>query len=104
MSTTCNDLAGTSVDRLAAISGGIFGVAMTLLLDLNMPEKWIVAASPKIFSPRRGAKKSNKSVNHGLRGCARMERKKLILLIRVHPGPSVVKSSSVSSRPSRSSR
>jgi len=38
MKTTYNRLAGNSVERLAALSDGIFGVAMTLLLlDLQLP-------------------------------------------------------------------
>jgi uncharacterized membrane protein len=40
---TYNLIAGTSVERLAALSDGIFGVAMTLLLlDLHVPEKDLV--------------------------------------------------------------
>ncbi|MFZ3333601.1 MAG: TMEM175 family protein [Candidatus Acidiferrales bacterium] len=36
--TTYNEIAGQSVERLAALSDGIFGVAMTLLvLDLRVP-------------------------------------------------------------------
>jgi uncharacterized membrane protein len=39
MNTTYDRLAGQSVDRLEALSDGIFGVAMTLLLlDLRVPE------------------------------------------------------------------
>lgn len=42
MSITYNRIAGQSVERLAALSDGIFGVAMTLLLlDLKVPEKGI---------------------------------------------------------------
>lgn len=38
MKLTYNDIAGTSVERLAALSDGIFAVAMTLLvLDLRTP-------------------------------------------------------------------
>jgi uncharacterized membrane protein len=38
-----NRIAGTSVERLAAISDGIFGVAMTLLLlDLHVPGKELI--------------------------------------------------------------
>jgi uncharacterized membrane protein len=38
--STYNRIAGNSVERLAALSDGIFGVAMTLLLlDLHLPEK-----------------------------------------------------------------
>ena len=40
MSTSYNDIAGKSVERLAALSDGIFAVAMTLLvLDLHTPAK-----------------------------------------------------------------
>ncbi len=38
--TTYNRIAGTSLERLAALSDGIFAVAMTLLvLDIHVPEK-----------------------------------------------------------------
>jgi uncharacterized membrane protein len=40
MSTSYNQIAGQSVERLAALSDGIFAVAMTLLvLDLRTPAK-----------------------------------------------------------------
>jgi uncharacterized membrane protein len=40
MPTTYNHIAGQSAERLAALSDGIFGVAMTLLLlDLKVPDK-----------------------------------------------------------------
>jgi uncharacterized membrane protein len=43
MPTTYNQIAGQSVERLAALSDGIFGVAMTLLLlDLHVPAKELV--------------------------------------------------------------
>src|ERR1700733_2447701 len=43
MSVIYNRVAGQSVDRLAALSDGIFGVAMTLLLlDLRTPVKALV--------------------------------------------------------------
>ena len=39
MITSYNRIAGQSVERLAALSDGIFGVAMTLLaIDLRVPE------------------------------------------------------------------
>jgi uncharacterized membrane protein len=40
MKTTYNHIAGQSIERLDALSDGIFGVAMTLLLlQLNIPDK-----------------------------------------------------------------
>ena len=40
MNTNYNRIAGQSVERLAALSDGIFGVAMTLLLlELHVPDK-----------------------------------------------------------------
>jgi uncharacterized membrane protein len=40
MNTSYNQIAGQSVERLAALSDGIFGVAMTLLLlELHVPAK-----------------------------------------------------------------
>jgi len=43
MSTSYNRIAGQSVERLAALSDGIFGVAMTLLLlDLHVPAKELI--------------------------------------------------------------
>ncbi|MGC2287297.1 MAG: TMEM175 family protein [Candidatus Acidiferrum sp.] len=43
MKTTYNEIAGQSVERLAALSDSIFGVAMTLLLlDLHVPAKVLV--------------------------------------------------------------
>jgi uncharacterized membrane protein len=40
MEKSYNEVAGRSVERLAAISDGIFGVAMTLLLlDLHVPDR-----------------------------------------------------------------
>jgi TMEM175 potassium channel family protein len=62
MSTLYNRIAGHSIERLAAISDGIFGVAMTLLvLDLRAPvansihsehELWtsIVALAPRLLT------------------------------------------------------
>ena len=43
MSATYNQIAGQSVERLAALSDGIFGVAMTLLLlELHVPAKELI--------------------------------------------------------------
>jgi uncharacterized membrane protein len=40
MKTAYNRIAGTSLERLAALSDGIFAVAMTLLvLDIHIPER-----------------------------------------------------------------
>jgi uncharacterized membrane protein len=44
MATGYNQIAGQSVERLAALSDGIFGVAMTLLLlELHVPAKELIA-------------------------------------------------------------
>ena len=43
MDTSYNQVAGQSVERLAALSDGIFGVAMTLLLlELHVPAKVLI--------------------------------------------------------------
>jgi uncharacterized membrane protein len=43
MKTSYNQIAGRSVERLAALSDGIFGVAMTLLLlELHVPAKELI--------------------------------------------------------------
>jgi uncharacterized membrane protein len=43
METSYNQVAGQSVERLAALSDGIFGVAMTLLLlELHVPAKELI--------------------------------------------------------------
>jgi uncharacterized membrane protein len=43
METSYNQIAGQSVERLAALSDGIFGVAMTLLLlELHVPGKELI--------------------------------------------------------------
>jgi uncharacterized membrane protein len=43
MPTTYNQIAGQSVERLAALSDGIFGVAMTLLLlELHVPARELI--------------------------------------------------------------
>ena len=43
MSTSYNRIAGQSVERLAVLSDGIFGVAMTLLLlDLHVPARELI--------------------------------------------------------------
>jgi uncharacterized membrane protein len=43
MNTSYNQIAGQSIERLAALSDGIFGVAMTLLLlELHVPAKELI--------------------------------------------------------------
>jgi uncharacterized membrane protein len=43
MNTSYNQIAGQSVERLAALSDGIFGVAMTLLLlELHVPARELI--------------------------------------------------------------
>ena len=50
METSYNRIAGTSVERLAALSDGIFGVAMTLLLlDLHVPAKELIHSESDLF-------------------------------------------------------
>ena len=47
---TYNLIAGTSVERLAALSDGIFGVAMTLLLlDLHVPAREVIDSNAKLW-------------------------------------------------------
>jgi hypothetical protein len=47
MTTYYNRIAGQSVERLAAISDGLFAVAMTLLLIILVQLNYVIA-------PRRG--------------------------------------------------
>jgi uncharacterized membrane protein len=50
MNTTYNHIAGQSIERLAALSDGIFGVGMTLLLlQLNVPDKAKVHSESELF-------------------------------------------------------
>ena len=50
METSYNRIAGTSVERLAALSDGIFGVAMTLLLlDLHTPAKELIHSEADLW-------------------------------------------------------
>ena len=50
MNTTYNRIAGQSVERLAALSDGIFGVAMTLLLlQLNVPDPHVVTTESALL-------------------------------------------------------
>src|ERR1700677_592958 len=47
---TYNLIAGTSVERLAALSDGIFGVAMTLLLlDLHVPGREQIGSNAALW-------------------------------------------------------
>lgn len=49
MPTTYNEMAGRSVERLAALSDGVFAVAMTLLgLDLRAPDEQPGALGPRL--------------------------------------------------------
>src|SRR5271163_2785324 len=49
MSTSYNRIAGQSVERLAALSDGIFAVAMTLLLlDLHVPARELIHGEPDL--------------------------------------------------------
>jgi uncharacterized membrane protein len=50
MPTTYNQIAGQSVERLAALSDGIFGVAMTLLLlELHVPAKELIHSEGSLY-------------------------------------------------------
>ncbi|MGA2582165.1 MAG: TMEM175 family protein [Tepidisphaeraceae bacterium] len=50
MKSSYNRIAGQSVERLAALSDGIFGVAMTLLLlDLRVPLKSVVTSETDLW-------------------------------------------------------
>ena len=50
MSTSYNRIAGHSVERLAALSDGVFAVAMTLLvLDLRAPALATVHSEPDVW-------------------------------------------------------
>jgi uncharacterized membrane protein len=45
-----NRIAGTSIERLAALSDGIFGVAMTLLLlDVHVPAKELISSEAALW-------------------------------------------------------
>src|SRR5580658_4950622 len=49
MNTSYNQVAGQSVERLAALSDGIFGVAMTLLLlELHVPAKDLIRSESEL--------------------------------------------------------
>jgi uncharacterized membrane protein len=50
MRTSYNQIAGRSVERLAALSDGIFAVAMTLLvLDLRLPVAQTIHSDPELW-------------------------------------------------------
>ncbi|MGC2090837.1 MAG: TMEM175 family protein [Candidatus Acidiferrales bacterium] len=51
MQLSYNDIAGKSVERLAALSDGIFAVAMTLLvLDLRVPVTDAIHSEHELWS------------------------------------------------------
>lgn len=55
MSVTYNRIAGHSVERLAALSDGIFGVAMTLLLlELHVPAKELIHSEGDLWRALAG--------------------------------------------------
>src|SRR5438477_2390843 len=55
MSTVYNRIAGQSLERLAALSDGIFAVAMTLLvLDLHVPPKESVSSELDLLNALAG--------------------------------------------------
>src|SRR5208283_315968 len=55
MITSYNRIAGQSVERLAALSDGIFGVAMTLLLlELHVPAKELIHSEADLWQALAG--------------------------------------------------